>query len=266
MNMESVGRPQPQGTPETGPKGSKPELAADGFMRQIVKNGVEQAIFTEEQIGELLAGYKIRLPGVTSGEIMEVLKQRGIVRPQVVEKAAKSPKPIEYIPTEYVKVEGLKEVGDENIKKILDKNHFFDEMEKRIFGNEGDLNQTYEKALGLGKEYILETDEHYYEFASAGLIKGGREQVERDLIDLRRKRKDIEQKNSLKGPGKTNGNKISTIVERSVIHGATNLDWYGKNVRVTYAGEFNDLLRGIDDVLEKKRKVIKVNFSRSPWT
>ncbi len=201
---------------------------------------------------------KTFIPGTDIEGLITELKKNEFILPEEKKKGGSVPEV--FIETKYQKVEGgLKVVEDENIKKQIEENKFFESLKESVFKNEAELEQVYEKSLSLGKgnlEQIEETEEYYHQFAH--LVKGGEERIKKDLEGLK-ERKDLFEKNKAELDSKTahkaeQAKKVATIVERAIVHSVSTLEWYGEDVSIEPTSQFDDVKRGVDDVLQIRKE------------
>ncbi len=267
MNMEKMGNGTTgQGTRAeqyfSGVASSKDFLAAKKFKEKYIDTGKLELSLSDtptdtEVLKEYIQGLGVRfMPNISPDGIIEELRKAGIIIPPPPVEKVKIEKPIEAIKTEYINLEKPKSAEvDEQTLKLLEANLLFEEVHKaKIFKNGEELNVVYEKSLTLEKERPIETPEYYYGFAS--LVKGGEEEIKNELESLDKRKKDFQDnepsdlalKNKL-----DQAKKIATITERGLAYGVSELGWYGDNISIEPASEFDDVKRGVDDVLEIKK-------------
>jgi hypothetical protein len=209
----------------------------------------------EVKIKEFLSSKFKRHPkikDVSVDLIITELKKADVIKPIVIEKAEKLEKIPEHIGID-IKNEGINLVEDEKLKEQLERNSFFKELEKAgIFKNDEEFKKIYEKTLALEKEKVPETIKDYLQFAKAGLIKGGEEEVKKDFefvkyLEEKFKKsepKDLEVNKKLK-----KAKELATITELGLVYGVSELGWYGKNIKMKSACKFNDF-KGTDNIAE----------------
>lgn len=195
-------------------------------------------------------------PGADPEGIIIELRKAGIfTKPIPADKQVE--KPVEFLSTKYVTLEKPKQIDvNEDELKILEANLLHDEIEKaNIFKNKEELKELYERATESDKTHP-ESELYYYEFSKAGLLKGGDEEVDADMLSLENTKDsfysekvvDQKQKDKLE-----RAKKIATLTERALVDGVNKFSWYGENVTVSSASEFDDIKRGVDDILEIKK-------------
>lgn len=257
----------PEGGNEQLVSASKEAIVVKNLKKFIESGGLDiESLGDEEAVRKILEEKKrLLLPGVTIDGVIAELKNTGVIKPIQVTPVAPVKK-VEYIPTEFQKLDGPKMVEDEELRRTLEENNFFLELEKDVFKNEKDLDALFDQALSLGKEHSgeMEPEAYYYEFAEAGLIKGGAEEVKKDLESLGERKNQFKQKNESASGGKATSleknKKIATIVERAVAYGVTELGWYGDNVSIEPTSQFDDVKRGVDEVLEIRKESDESSF------
>jgi len=236
---------------------SRTELAIDKLQKKIAFESL-----TEDQaLAELAANKRLIIPGVTVEDILSELKKNGMlaaIQPKLIQEEPK----IEHVETRYQKLEGVKEVNDPELLRKLEENEFMRELERRVFKT-GELDVIYEKAIALEKDHTGETEEYYFEFAQAGLLKGGIEEAKTDLKALAERQAEFEAKNkTTDGKPSTieRAKKIATIIERGIGYSVSELGWYGKNVSIEPTSQFDDVKRSVDEVLEIKKQDEESSF------
>ncbi len=220
---------------------------------------------TEDMARDMLAKKKsFLIGGITIDEVVAELKKENIIKipaPVVKEKPVTVVKEVIVHETQFRKLDGLKTIEDEDLRKRLEENRFFDAVEKDIFKNDAELEVIYQRSLVLGKENSSEeeTDEYYNEFAD--IVKGGKDEIKEDLYGskgLKARQQEFKAKMAaMEGPEAIRAEKskkIATIIERSVTYGA-NLGWYGNSVTIEPTSQFDDVKRGVDEVLEIRKEV-----------
>ncbi len=228
---------------------------------------------TEDSARDMLAKKKsFLIGGITIDEVVAELKKENIIKPPapvVKEKPVSVVKEVILHETQFRKLDGLKTIEDDDLKKRLEENRFFDAVEKDIFKNDAELEVIYQRSLTLGKENSSEeeTDEYYNEFAD--IVKGGKDAIKEDLYGpkgLKARQQEFKAKMAaMEGPEAIRAEKskkIATIIERSVTYGA-NMGWYGNSVTIEPTSQFDDVKRGVDEVLEiRKESSIAVSTSQ----
>jgi hypothetical protein len=242
---------QPKTNIESGVSTSKAENIVSKLKKWIEDNNVDiETLNTEESVKEIVISKyasAMRAMQVTADDVVSELKKLGFLSEIIPEKVKKIIQPIEHQEISLVKLAGLKLVDDEEIlKQFEDNKKFIKELQKNIFDENHDIDTIYVKALTLESEKNLETSDDYFQFAEAGLIRGGRKEVEQDLEKLAQIQKEFKEE-SLEDT-----KKIATIVERALSYCVKNLNWYGSQIRIESTSRFDDVKRGIDGVLEIK--------------
>lgn len=232
---------------------SREALSAEKFKKLIEKKfaDVESPEMNESFVrGFVEANARNLMPGVTIDQVMIEFKKGGfIVEPQKPKPSKKEDEMIGY------RTPKLKVVHDEVLNKQLEDNKFSETLEKEVFRNEAELNTVYERSLLLGSEgrrEIVEGDEYYKEFAH--LVKGGQEEIDNDLKSLKERKNLFQEKTEALDPVKSKkseqAKKVATIVERAIVHSVTNLHWYGDSITIEPTSQFDDVKRGVDDVMQ----------------
>lgn len=251
MNMEYGLKESEQGILK-----SKEEMAIKKLLTTFENKGVD--LNTLDNIEETVLSFK-RLcpPGTDIGKVILQLKELKKTQTPPPEKIQKVEPEKEHYDTEIPQLEGVKTVIDPELQKIAEENKFFEEL-KIIFRSDEELEIVLNRALALVKENSIEDESHYYAFAEANLIEGGREEVDRDLKSLIDRKEFFKKREELLDPKERHriekAKKIATIVEAGIAYCVTKLGWYGDNVSIEKVAEFNDVKRGIDDILQIKRE------------
>ena len=253
----------------SGVASSKEQLVAGKFVENFINKGkVADLVLLDtgeniEKIKEAISKYKGRLMSgdFSVDEVVAELKKSGIIKPSpILEKKKEEVKEVEIYKTEQIKVKGLTQVEiDENQIKILEANLLSDEVDKaKIFRNDEELVSIHEKALTLEKKRPLETLEYYHEFAKAGLIKSSgskspEDVVKEDMRLLEERKQDFKSKEPLDLKEKKKlmkAKQIATITECVLAYGVSESSWYGEKISIEPASEFDDIKRGVDEVME----------------
>ncbi len=208
---------------------------------------------TRESIEEALE--KSHLPSTfksSTKEVCDGLIKGGFV---VVVPEKKEEKKVEHIGVE-VKLKGVTIVEDEELKRHLEESHFHEELDKDVFKDKS-IDEVYKKSLSVGDGGTNEDSgkiEHYLGFADEGLLEGGREEAIHDFKDEESKKVLMKEQNKTKGEQANinieKNKKIATILERALSYCISFLNWYGENMKVVNTSEFDDIQRGVDEVLE----------------
>ena len=254
--MKFDAAPSGQNAPESGVSSSKAGLVAKRFKEWLEKKDIQlETLESEEAITEQLGKSRLLNLGVTAEEAIAELKRTGMIHPSAPVKVAAPV--VEKFEVRHEKLAGLKTVNDPALQKQLEENEFFQKLEMDIFKT-GELTSLYEHSLLLGKENSIETPEYYNAFADAGLIKGGREEVQKDLNDLADRQELFKQKNE--GPSHERNKQVATIVERAIAYGVSELGWYGENVSIEPTSQFDDVKRRVDEVMEIRKEEDESSF------
>jgi len=210
----------------------------------------------DEEVKEFLSSKFKRHPKfkeISLDEIVVELKKAGIIKPAVVVKEKKIQKKPEHIGVD-IKSKGINLVEDENLREQLERNSFFKELEKSgIFKNDQEFEKIYDETLSLEKNKSPETIDYYLQFAEAGLIKGGRNEVEEDFKSLEKIKKEFKNSEPLdpeENKKLKKSKKIATITELGLVYSVSELGWYGENLRMKSTCEFDDVKRGFDQIVE----------------
>lgn len=242
---------------------SKESIIIKKLLTKLEAQGLTVASLTEEEILAQLG--PVRMPGVTADSVIAEMKKAGIIPPpkKVIPPPEKislkvnlgNVKHVEDAATNEIAANRLKEEDqrkERRQKKIAEENEQVNQLEKDIFKDNKDLDLVYVQALALNNENEREKPEYYGKFAS--IIKGGEAEIRKDLEDLalrqqqfKDKQKDMDAKMALTIEKNA---KIASIVEQSLAYGVSELNWYGSRVKVSPASKFDDIKRGVDDVLE----------------
>ena len=204
------------------------------------------------------------MPGSSVEGVIEELRKAEFVTPVIVEKVEKV-KEVDFLPTQYVKVEeSLKTVEmKEHDLKVLEANLLIEELEKaNIFRNKEEFDNLYIK-ITESESNKIESEQYYYEFSQAGLIKGGDEEVQKDMEYLQQKENIFANKeitNSKEKERIEKAKKIATLTEYALAYGVSDLGWYGENVSITPASKFDDIRGGVDDILEIRKEDEESSF------
>jgi hypothetical protein len=264
MNLES--RNSVPKRPEEGlVAGSKESVVIKNLQRKLEGQGVELASLSEEEVSSILATTRM-IPGVTTEQVLAAIKKSGLIASAPVKKAVLPPSEKVSLKTT---LSGITAVSDPEIARLAaerlreealrkERRQSVEALEKDIFTSSKDLDLVYVQALSLGSREEREKPQHYYDFADAGLIKGGHEEVDKDLADTVLREEQFKKKYAEIDPeyamfAEKNA-KIATIVEQALAYSVSELGWYGENVKVSSASRFDDVKRGVDDVLEITKK------------
>lgn len=238
-----------------GISGSKAENIIGKFQKWIEDNNYNvETLNSEEAVRELVSkkyGAAMRALQTSVDEVIIELKKLGFLV-EVIPEKVKAPKVYEEVSLKKTNDTEFKLVDDPEVLKKLEENKFFHELEKNIFKNDAELNSIYERSLSLGKENSLETPEYYYEFADAGLIKGGRAEVEKDLKSLETRLLQFKEAETDKWELIEKSKKIATISERAIAYGVSELGWCGDGVSIDATSQFDDVKRRVDEVMQIK--------------
>ncbi len=244
---------------------SKPELAVKKFTEWIVKKGIDpETLANEDVLAEMIAKSRVLHLGVTLEEVIAQLKNEGFISEPAAEKIEKiSPKPSSDVYRTYQK---LTRVENEELQRVYEENMYFLQLEKDIFKDEKDLDAVLEQALSLKNNAVEteETEDYYYEFTRAGLIKGGEEEVRSDLKNLRELKEIFKKKNEVlekkKAERVEKAKKVATIIERTVAYCVSDLGWFGDTVSLEPTSQFDDFKRRVDEVLEIRKEDEESSF------
>jgi hypothetical protein len=236
--------------------GSKENLSAQKIENTLRKKvDFETLPRTEEAVRAFITEKpRLLIPGTDVEKVVAELKKSGFIVPE--KKKAPEPEPEVFLETKYQKFDGgLKVIEDENLKKLYEENKFFESLKDGVFKNEKELEQTYEKSLELGKEHldqVNETEEYYKEFTH--LLDDGDEEVQKDLRDLKSKQDLFEKNKQQLEPKQAHrveqAKKVATIMERGIVHLVSVLKCYGEEVSIKATSQFDDVKRGVDDVMQ----------------
>lgn len=246
----------------TGVSFSKEHLVADKFNQWIIKKGEDinhEKIINKIEEFLYMPKNQSLSKGIKSEDVVAELKKMGVLS------EIKTSTKTELFKTESEKLPGLKEVQDENLKKLLEENKFFEELEKNIFKNDKGLDDVLEKSLSLGRENFNEDTsniEYYNQFVD--LVKGGKKEIEFDFKELTEIEKIFEKEKDAWGDKDLNkkekSKKVATIVERAVAYGISSLGWYGDGISMEPTSRFDDVKRRTDGVLEVTKNEDESNF------
>lgn len=243
---------------QTSPE-STATLRAKIVVDKMEAQGIDLASLSEEGAIKLLSdpenNKKFRFPGVTNEDVIAKLRLMGYIKP--VEQPKEKPAPVEtVVVSNRVQLKGISEVEDEDLREMLEQNHFFEELAGNIFKNDQDLETVYAQAMALEKGNSMETREYYLAFA--GLVKGGVAEIESDLESLAVRLRSFKEKLAALPPQEAarveKMKKVATIVERAIIHAVTTVAWYGEGISIESTSQFDDVKRGVDGVLQIRRE------------
>ncbi|MEI6316492.1 MAG: hypothetical protein WCO65_02065 [bacterium] len=208
---------------------------------------------------------RIKIPGTNIDTIIASMKKSGhILPPPPVVTNIKAPVLAGFKENkdEVVTIQAKKVLEDEQKRKalrqqkLLEEENSVTELEKDVFKSPRELDLLYVQSLALNNLSSQEKPEYYYQFDN--IVVGGRAQVEKDIKDLADREEDFKQKKSNLDPkyaaNLEKNAKVATIVEQGLAYAVSDLGWYGENVKISPASRFDDVKRGIDDVLEISRK------------
>lgn len=245
--------------------GSKEYLSAKKMV-DIIKKAQLKTIGTDENIlaiTTLIEQKMSRLiPGSDISGIIQELKNSGFITEPVQEKKPKVVIQPEHIETERITLQGAKKIeltAEEN--ELKEANLLLDEINrKNIFKNSNELDNLYTRIILENKD-SSETVDYYHEFES--VIKGGKQEIQKDFDKLQERKELFKQKNDIHSPNYKkieNAKKIATLTECAVATGVSQLKWFGEKVSIVRASEFDDVMHGIDDLLEIKKDSDESDF------
>lgn len=193
-------------------------------------------------------------PKASTDEVVEELIHSGIITEPVKVKKEKQ-EVVEVVENNFVKLSGLNKVElEEEQMKILEANLLDEALKKEnVFKNPQELDLLLERTKFIDRENNLKDFEYYNQFAAAGLIEGGQGEVIEDFQKVQDlKQLFINQKNENESQQKKleQAKKIATLTERGFAYGVSELNWYGKNVKINISSEFDDYKRGVDGFME----------------
>ncbi len=230
-------------------------MFAQKFKQDVEANKIDiSSLHNDEAVKDALARFKRhpKFSNVSLDGIVAELKKIGVIKPLVPEKKIKVKKEPEHIGIKLAEIKLTAVQIDEKMKENLFR--LVKETEQAgVFKNDSEFEVIYAKALGLEKKKTSESGEYYYEFARAGLIKGGEEETKEDIRLLEERKLDFKNKEPVDATEKEaflKAKKIATITERALAYGVSELGWYGEKISIEPASEFDDVKRGVDEVLE----------------
>lgn len=254
-NSQEKGKLEP--LKESAPYGSKTDMVTQKYIDLIKKEEINTDNLTEETLRDLINSKPRLLLGESIESIINEAKNRGLIK-KIDSTQELKQEPIIY-ETQYQKLGGIVNVEDSSYKIILEQNKFWEELDKNIFKNDKELDIVYNLALNLneGEDNTEDIDEKYYlAFAEIGKIVGGQDEIMRDLESYKKTLEIFKEKeNSLTKEEKAQfekNKKIATIVEKGIALSVTKLGWFGENISITPTSKFDDVKRGVDDVMEVK--------------
>lgn len=219
-----------------------------GELNQKTENLAQLEAFLKEQKP------KLTFPSATYEGVMSELIKSGFIEEYIEEKVTVLKEP-DHIERNYLNKE--KPNLTEAELEILDTNLIFEELEKsNVFKNEEELEKVFNQAKSLEKNKIPESREYYNRFVEFGLLEGGEIELKKDLEDLEKIKEKINLDN-IKNRNNTKLEKlkkVSTVVEKGLAYAITELHWYGDSIFALNTSEFDDIKRGVDEVLEIHRK------------
>ncbi len=242
---------------------SREGLVANKFAKKIELGKFDKSLLkSDEDIEQALIQSKVLIEGSSIPEVIAILRTSGILENEelVIEDKKPEKKEPEFIPIEKKR---LSVVHDEKLEENL--KTFFEHLEhekENILNDETELTAIYEKTQITQKKESKENNAYYYEFAEKGLIKGGVEEVDADLASLALRKAEFAEKTqqSETSHDLEKMKKVATITERALVHGVSNLDWFGKDISVEPVSEFDDVKRGVDDMLEIRKEDDESSF------
>ncbi len=234
---------------------SKEERQAADYAKRFAKRYLEsgkinkETLTSDEKIKEALEESGIVKEGAPFfGEVIKMLRSMQAVPEAVVVKKEKPIIPIkepEFIPVEIPKKE-LHFVEDTTLLEnfaTFQRAEDLKEEKGSIMENEEEVNAMYLDALTFEKERNKESDDYYLEFAKLGLVKRGAIEVRKDLTALRVREKEFSE-NIMKQK------KIATMTEIGLDYVVSELRLYGENIRIGSTSKYDDIMRGVDSVME----------------
>jgi hypothetical protein len=242
---------------------SKEALLAKQFTKRFLEKGKidEEILTSDEKIKEILIEKNIVKEGDSVEEVIRILRQTGAIPEVSVSKKSENSaikKEPEFIPIQTPETRGLKIVQDEALEENL--SSLYKQFERdAIFENEEEFDSTYTKILSLEKNREEETEEYYYGFTSVGYTK---QEIEKNIQEIKERENlfAVKDLGSEKVQEVKKSKKIATMAEIALEYGVSDLGWYGENVKIRPTSKFDDIKRGVDDLLEIKKKTLETSF------
>lgn len=235
--------------------------AAGKFLKNyILQDRVSDLIFINTPENISIISQKVESvikklhPAADVNETVQELIKSGIVTEPIKEIKIKEPE-IQMLETKYVSLDGTKKVEiDEDQIKIIEANLLDEEIKKaNIFNNFEEIDSLISNTNILEKESNIKNIEYYKQFADAGLIEGGMNEVEYDFEAVQKLKKLFTEKknpNEVQQKKLEQVKKIATLTERGFMYGVSELKWFGESVKMNMSSEFDDYKRGVDSNLE----------------
>lgn len=272
--MENFGGPAPvspqnKNTYFESTASSKSFLAAKKFTERFLDTKkCELSLVDTPDNMEALKSYILDLgnklmPGISAKEVIDELRNAGLIIPLPVEVKEKKVAAPQFIKTEYINIGKPKHAEvDEQTLQVLEANLLFEEIHKaNIFKDDEELDVLHQKMLTLEERRPHEGNEYYAQFAS--LVKGGQEEIDRDLASLEERKQSFKEKEPASAKDKTKleqAKKVATLTEGAISYGVSQLKWYGDKISIEPSSEFDDVKRSVDDVLEIRKDEDESSF------
>ncbi len=235
------------------------ELSVNKFKETILAKKIDFSVFesvesTKEEIKKYLPKMQMKIMRINEEEVVnEIIKQGIVSLPVVITEKIKEVKKPEEIKTEYVKLEGIKEMdqNDPTIAKQIEQELLVAEI-RNLFHSKEDFDIVYEKSKDLTHAPSMEDDNYYYEFFKQNIVTEN--EVAKDLNELKEIKSNIQKENSSLDEKRAMENetafKIAEITERAITLAAD--DWYDGDIEIDTTSEWADIKKGIDDILRLK--------------
>ncbi len=237
-------------------------LAAKKFFEKYIVTGQMNnfSFFdTPENIiklSEYISGIIKKLhPAAHTEEVIDTLRNAGIITEPIKEKKQKVEKVFQEVKTEYFQLSGIQqaEISQDQLK-IIEANLLDEEIAKaNIFKNQEELERLYKKTSFLESINNTGSLEYYTKFAERGLLKNGEEEAKQDFESLQKTKELFTQKQHPEKDQQRKleqAKKIATLTERALVFLIDQVKCFGDEVKMNLASEFDDIKRGVDSTLE----------------
>ena len=249
---------------------SREEVVGQKFIDKANASGLNLSVLeTDEQVVEALKQNRMLLgpnASLDTIEIVRFLREMGaVLTPEQIaarKKAQEKPVAVLVPEPEFIPVTTdirLTEVYDETLEDTFS-SYRQDENSKAerdaVIDSDDGISELYRDIMDMRTDVEAETDEYYMDFQEVGYSK---KEIEQDLRALKNLEKIFETKTN-DGEQVRTTKEIATMTEVALEYGVSKLGWYGDRVKVIKASQFDDVLNGIDGILEVIDPVSESNF------